>query len=48
MVVRMVGIMVVVVIMEMEMRIIDNWIVIIMDWSMIDWLDWECWSIKSL
>ena len=49
MVIMMVGmvVMVVVVIMEMEMMIINNWIVIIMDWSMINWLDWECWSIKS-
>jgi hypothetical protein len=31
----------------MVMMIINNRIVIIMDWSMINWLNWERWSIKS-
>ena len=39
--------MMIVVEMKMIMMVINNWIVIIKDWSMINWLDWERWSIKS-
>ena len=46
MVVKM-GVTMMFVVMELKMMIINDWIVIIMDWTMIFWLDWKGWSIES-